>query len=128
MSALQQLKSRLADVNALHSALSMMEWDQQVLMPPGGAEARANHAGILSRMSHETFTDEKTGSLLDQASREVGDDSEDFYMLRVTKRDYGLATKIPASLVEEKSKLSAEGHEIWVKARTNNDFKSFAPT
>lgn len=128
MSALQDLKNRLADVNALHSALAMMEWDQQTFMPPGGAEARAHHAGILSRMAHETFTDEKTGILLDRAKAELnGSGSDDAAMVRVAKRDYDILTKLPSSLVEEKSKLAAEGHELWVQARKNSDFKSFAP-
>lgn len=125
MSALAELKSRMADVDALRSALGMMEWDQQVFMPPGGAEARAHHSGILSRMAHESFTDETTGTLIERAKGEALDENE-AAMLRVVQRDYGLATKIPASLVEEKSKLAAEAHEAWVAARKNNDFKSFA--
>jgi len=127
MSALNDLKSRLADVNALHSALAMMEWDQQTYMPHGGAEARAHHSGILSRMAHETFTDERTGTLLDRARAEAEPGTDDAALVRVTQRDYDLATKLPASLVEEKSKLAAEGHEIWVQARKNNDFPAFAP-
>lgn len=126
MSALAELKNRLADVNALQSALSMMEWDQQVFMPPGGAEARAHHSGILSRMAHESFTDERTGTLIEQAAAEASSEDERA-MLRVTKRDYDIATKIPASLVEEKSKLAAEAHEVWVAARKANDFARFAP-
>ncbi len=126
MSALADLRNRLADVDALKSALSMMEWDQQVFMPPGGAEARAHHSGILSRMAHEAFTDEATGTLIERAKGEAANEDE-VAMLRVAKRDYDMATKIPASLVEEKSKLAAEAHEAWVAARKNNDFKGFAP-
>ena len=126
MSALKELKDRLYDVNALHSASSMMEWDQQTYMPRGGAEARAEHLGILSRMSHETFTDERTGTLIDKAKSEASTEDEEA-MLRVVRRDYDLATKLPTSLVEEKSKLAAEAHEVWVEARKNNDFKTFQP-
>ncbi len=124
-SALETLKSRLADVNALHAALTMMDWDQQTYMPKGGATARAEHIGILSRMAHETFVADETRTALDASSPEAEDDEA---MLRVVRRDLDLATKLPTSLVEEKSRLSAIAHERWVEARAKSDFASFAPT
>ncbi len=122
---LQKLKNRLADLNALTAALSMMEWDQQVLMPPGGGEARAEHVGILSRMQHELFVDDETRKLVDLSAKEA--EGDDVAMLRVTKRNLDLATKIPTDLVAEKSRLSSLAHEQWVKARALNEFNSFAP-
>jgi carboxypeptidase Taq len=123
--ALETLKSRLADANALQAATAIMEWDQQTFMPRGGAEARAEHIGILSRMAHETFVSDETRRALDQATGEVQGDDE--AMLRVVRRDIDLRTKIPTALVEEKSRLGAVAHEAWVKARATNDFPSFAP-
>lgn len=119
------LKSRLEDVNALKSAIAMMDWDQQTYMPHGGAEARAEHVGILSKMAHSLFTAEETRTLLDKAN---ADDEDQAAMLRVTKRDFDLATKIPTKLVAEKTRLAAIAHEDWVKARAENDFKGFYPT
>lgn len=126
MSALETLKQRLADVNALHAATAMMEWDQQVLMPRGGAEARSAHLGTLSRMAHETFTSDETKRALEDANSEAS--GEDATLLRVVKRDLDLATKLPTALVEEKTRLAAIAHEQWVTARANNDFKGFADT
>jgi len=124
--ALQELKSRLADVNALHAAVSIMDWDQQTFMPSGGGNARAEHLGRLSRLLHELFTSEETQRLLEDAK--VGANGDDADMLRVVSRDLDLATKLPTDLVEEKSRLAAQAHEQWVAARANNDFESFAPT
>lgn len=123
--ALETLKSRLADVNALRAAGAMLDWDQQTFMPEGGAEARAQHSSILSRMAHETFVADETRRALDEASPESGDDE---LLLPVVRRDLDLATKIPVALVEEKTRLAAIAHEDWVKARAANDFASFAPT
>jgi carboxypeptidase Taq len=36
-----ELKRRLGEVVDLARAASLLEWDQQVLMPPGGAGLRA---------------------------------------------------------------------------------------
>ena len=125
-SALENLRSKTSDLDALHAALSMMEWDQQTFMPRGGAEARAEHVGLLSRMYHETLTSDELKRALELARSEAKSDDE-IAMLRVVQRDIDQATKIPTALVEEKSKLASQAHESWVIARANNDFPSFAP-
>ena len=101
-SALENLRSKTSDLDALHAALSMMEWDQQTFMPRGGAEARAEHVGLLSRMYHETLTSDELKRALELARSEAKSDDE-IAMLRVVQRDIDQATKIPTALVEEKS-------------------------
>lgn len=127
MSQVENLKKRFYDINALNSAISLMDWDQQTYMPKGGATARAQHVGILSRMSHELLVDDATQRLISAAASDASSD-DDQALIRVAKRQYDLATKIPVDLVEEKSILSSEAHEAWVEARKNSDFASFAPT
>jgi carboxypeptidase Taq len=123
-SSLDRLKDVLADVNALRSSVALLEWDQQTFMPHGGAEARAEHLGRLSKLAHETFTSEETQRL----ARESEGEGDDAAMLRVVQRDLDLATKLPTELVAEKTRLGAIAHEAWVKARAENDFAGFAPT
>lgn len=125
--SLSKLKTRLAEVNALNSAVAMMDWDQQTHMPKGGAKARAEHTGVLSRLSHELFVAGETQTWLDSAIKEVDPTTEDGNMLRVLRRDMDLRTKFPAELVEEKTRLTSQGHEEWVEARAANDFAKFAP-
>lgn len=121
----ETLKSRLADINALQAATAIMDWDQQTYMPRGGADARAEHLGILGRMAHETFTSDDTQKLVLDASP---DNEDEQAMLRVVKRQLDLATKIPTQLVEDKARLAAHAHEEWVKARAGNDFAGFIDT
>ena len=127
-SAVQALKERFYDIDALGAASAMMDWDQQCFMPHGAAEARSHHTSILGRMHHEAIVADETGRLIQDAANAVAPDSEEAALVRVTKRSYDLATKVPASLVAEKLRLAAIGHEVWVKARKDNDFKAFAPT
>lgn len=125
--SLSKLKTRLAEVNALNSAVAMMDWDQQTHMPKGGAKARAEHTGVLSRLGHELFVADETQTWLDLALKEVDPTTEDGNMLRVLRRDMDLRTKFPSELVEEKTRLTSQGHEEWVEARAANDFAKFAP-
>ncbi len=124
--ALRGLKDRLADVNALQAAAALMDWDHQCFMPSGGTPARAEHLGILTRMAHEAFVADETQRLL-QDSHGEAETNEDRAMLRVVQREMDQKTKIPASLVAEKTRLGSLAHEIWVKARQDKDFASFAP-
>lgn len=128
--ALERLKIRLNDAAYLSSAAALVGWEQQTYMPEGGAETRAGHLSTLARIEHEMFTSDETGRLLEDASKELngaGYDNADASLIRITKRDYDLRTKIPASLVAEINHHNAIGHNVWAKARANNDYKSFAP-
>jgi carboxypeptidase Taq len=77
-------------------------------------------------MRHELFTSDETRNLLEKAQGEAKSE-EEVAMIRVGKRDFDLATKLPSDLVAEKVKLGSDSQEVWVEARANNDFKSFAP-
>lgn len=126
MSAIEALKQRCYDLNAVRVAVSILDWDQQCYMPPKGASARAGQVSTLSRMAHEMLTSDETRKALEAAEAEAKS-QEDKALCRLVRRNYDQAVKFPASLVEEKTRLAAEGHEVWVQARKNNDFASFAP-
>ncbi len=127
----QQLVTHLGDIHNLNMATALLQWDQQTQMPPGGAEARAAQMATLTRIAHEMFTGDPTARLLEEASHELDGaayDSNEASMIRVVKQDYEDATKLPAEFVAEQTRVTALAHEVWAKARANNDFKSFQPT
>jgi carboxypeptidase Taq len=129
--ALANLKDRLEKVTSLAQINALLEWDMQVKMPPGGSEARARHMSVLSRLIHETFTADETGALLAAAEREANGlphDSNDASLLRVARHDYDRDCKLPSDLVAEITKATTLAHGVWVKARAENDFKSFVPS
>ncbi len=121
------LKERCYEINALESASHALEWDQQTCMPPGGAEARAEHLGILSRLAHEMLINDETRKLAEAAKTEVQPGSEEEAFVRVIERKIDLATKVPTKLVEEKSKLASKAQDVWIRAKKNSDFESFEP-
>ncbi len=124
-SALESLKSRLFDMNALRSAIAILQWDQQTYMPRGGGQARAEHMAALSKMHHEALLADETRRDLESAKDEA--DGDDAVMLRVFERDLDMATKLPTALVEEKTRLATLAHEKWAEARAKSDFASYAP-
>jgi carboxypeptidase Taq len=128
--ALEQLRSRLAQISDIGNAAALLSWDQQTYMPPAGAAARAEQIATLSKLSHELLTAGETGGLLGQAAREtegLGPDSDDAALVRVARRDYDKAVKLPADLVEEMARTRTVAQEVWAKARAQNDYPTFAP-
>lgn len=127
---LNELKTILAEISDIDNAAAIASWDQQAFMPPGGAESRGNVMATLGRLSHETFTSDKVGKLLDelQAYGESLDaDSDDARLIKVTRRDFEKATKIPTEMVEEKAQLTTLGNQAWQEARAKSDFSIFEP-
>ena len=66
-SPLTQLRQRLAEVSDLERAAMLLAWDQEVPMPPAGAEWRAQQRASIERLAHERFVDDEVGALLDAA-------------------------------------------------------------
>jgi carboxypeptidase Taq len=128
--ALSTLKERLAEVHDVSRAAGVLAWDQRVTMPPLGTEARAETLATLGRIAHERFVDDEVGRLLETLTplEESGPyDSDDASLVRVTRRDWEKARRVPATLREEMTREAARGHQAWVEARRSSDFESFLP-
>lgn len=120
------LKERLATISDLRGARSVLFWDQQTYMPEGGIGARAEQLATLSRIAHEMLVSEETGRLLDGAG-EQEPETEAHAILRIARRDYEKATRIPVRLVEETSRATALAEPAWARARAESDWAAFAP-
>ncbi|MEA3397005.1 MAG: carboxypeptidase M32 [Chloroflexota bacterium] len=125
-----QLQQYLYRSHDLQHAGAVLGWDQEVNMPPGGNNARAEQLATLSSLAHEMFTSAETGRLLEAAEVEVAAldyDSDDASLVRITRREYDKMTKIPTSLVAELSQATSKGFVAWRQAREDNDYPHFRP-
>jgi carboxypeptidase Taq len=122
-------KARLGVIADLEQAASLLSWDQQTYMPKGAAEARAQQLSTLAKLVHARVTDPEIRALLERL--EGGDNpagSDEAALLRVSRRGYDRASKLPSEFVEAFSRLRAQGHHIWAEARRESDFAHFKPT
>jgi carboxypeptidase Taq len=124
------LRDHLAPIEDLKAAAAVLAWDQETCMPDGGAEARAQQLSTLQSMAHEQFVTDETGELLDRAAEATADAApldDGAALVRVTRRDYERARRVPSSLVAELSQATSAAKQAWKKARTEDDFSLFAP-
>ncbi|MGV3617101.1 MAG: carboxypeptidase M32 [Fimbriimonas sp.] len=127
MTASDRLEALYRDVAALSAAQSLFGWDQMVLMPAGGAEARAAHMGVLKRMIHERMTSEEMLRALEDVEREEEPGSVQADAAAALRRDVDVLTKIPLELVERRARVTSEAYEVWKRARPDDDFARMAP-
>lgn len=126
----QELKTRLIEVNDISAAAGLLHWDQSTYMPSGGAAARARQMATLGRLSHEKFTDSAVGKLLDALEpyqKSLPYDSDEASLLRLTRRRYERAIKIPAKFTAEVTNHTSESYQVWTEARPANDFERVRP-
>ena len=125
---LNQLKEILGEVSDINHAGSVLSWDQQVNMPPGGGEARGQHLATLGKISHEKSTSDKVGRLLEDLKQEFeGSDSDDAALVRVAARNFDKTTRVPAEFVAEQAMVTTASFEAWVEAKRKSDFSIFRP-
>ncbi|HUM30734.1 MAG TPA: carboxypeptidase M32 [Thermoanaerobaculia bacterium] len=125
-----KLRSILATVADLRGATAVLTWDQETHMPEGGGFARASQLATLEKLGHDLFITDEVGELLDDLADLAKDPSDTSFpasLIRVTKRDYDKARKLPSSLVEAFSRATSEATQIWRKARSSGDYELFLP-
>ncbi len=126
----EELKNRLAEIVDLTRAGNLLDWDQQVVMPPGAAGLRAEELATLDRLTHERFTSDEIGRLLEDLrpyEESLDADSDEASLIRVARRDWEKARKVPSELRGQMAHSAAIGFPAWVEARKNSDFDAFLP-
>ncbi|HEU4971463.1 MAG TPA: hypothetical protein VFT35_06060, partial [Gaiellaceae bacterium] len=129
--ALPELKHRLARLTDLRRTEAVLAWDMQVFMPPGGTPTRAAQLGTLEELIHERVVDDRFGELFDELepyAESLPYDSDDACLIRVARRDWDRARRVPTELAVEFAEAAAESYEVWVRARENSDFAAFRPS
>ena len=125
-----ELKNRLAEIHDLRKAESILSWDQHVMMPPGGQDVRAEQLATLERVTHQMFTADEIGRLLEdlrEFEESLPYDSDEASLIRVTRIDYEKARRVPPDLTAEIARAAAAALPVWIEARKASDFALFLP-
>jgi carboxypeptidase Taq len=126
MEELRNISAELADMSNI---MSLLHWDQEVMMPVKSTQARANQLATLSSIMHRKIVSPKLEKLLAQA--EDGQDRLsviDRALVRVMRREHDQNSKLPESFVAEFSRLTSQSLPVWVEARRQSDFELFRPS
>ena len=122
----KQLEHRFHRIGLLREAVSMLQWDQSVVMPLGGAKARGAQIAELNVVIHELITDSCVGSLLEDLDisclgKWQAANVKEMY------RIWSYANAVPSPLIAAYSKACAKCEEAWRQARSSNSYKLVLP-
>ncbi len=128
--AYEALIRRSRELATLSSCSSLLGWDEQTYMPPGGAIHRGSQLALLAGLHHERATDPQIADLLTtvEGSTLVSDpDSAEAVNIREMRRGYDRRVRLPRSLIEELARTTSIAQSEWVTARAASDFARFRP-
>ena len=124
----QILEKTFYRLSQINHAIAMLGWDQQVMMPPGGNEARGLALAELQVMSTEIMQSPHLQEAMAVAESQSGD-LEDWQKanLREMISDIRTANAVPADLVEALAIATNECEHAWRSLRQENNWRDFEP-
>lgn len=125
MSAYDDLMAYQRETEALSAVMGRLGWDQETMMPRGAAPQRSEEMAALEGVLHARRTDARIGDWLTKAD---ATDEAGKAQLRLIKRSYERAQKVPADLAQALAKLTSASQGIWAQARSDEDVAAFLPT
>lgn len=126
----RRLLGILGRITDLRGAVSLLSWDQETHMPPGGGDARADQMATLETLAHEFLTSDEVADLLEELQEDSAGleyDSFEAAILRVTREDHVKARRIPSDLIEELSRATSRASQAWKKALGTSEYTVFRP-
>mmetsp|Transcript_28741 Transcript_28741/g.39724 ORF Transcript_28741/g.39724 Transcript_28741/m.39724 type:complete len:556 (-) Transcript_28741:269-1936(-) len=127
-----ELCTKLKEISALEGVEGLLNWDQQVMMPPGAAGCRAQQSATMAGVVHEKSCAPELGRLLALLSLAATEGEGELSLhqkavIRDASRNYTKTTALTKELAQRQAELTSTGFGAWVKAREENDFYQFAP-
>ncbi len=118
--------SRMNRIADLRYAAGLLQWDQETYLPPKGAEKRGQQIATLTEISHEMFTSNELGNLLEQLLEQDEFDAVQKRNIQLSREDFVRQQKIPADFVRRLSETVTRSFHSWMQARKANDFALFS--
>jgi carboxypeptidase Taq len=124
----QQFLVRAAELSDLESAVALVGWDQETMMPEQGVVGRAPLAATLAGLLHERLTAPALAEDLEALERGRSELGEiESAQVRELGRLHRRAKKVPGDLVRKVAETTSNATATWARARADKDFPSFAP-
>jgi carboxypeptidase Taq len=126
----EALLEKVYEVHDIGKALAVLGWDKETNMPKAGMKARIQQMTTLRRLSHNFFTSDAMGELIEAAAdklQEAAYDSNEASLIRYLRRSYAEARQLPPDFVRRASEVGGKAYPAWVEARENDDFGRFQP-
>ncbi|MBP6430785.1 MAG: carboxypeptidase M32 [Ferruginibacter sp.] len=118
-------KTTLQKIADIKYASAVLQWDQEIYLPPKGAEIRGQQIATLSEIAHEQFTHDNVGNLLKELVTKDYLNEGQKKNVQLSLEDYTKNKKLPSAFVRQMSEAVNKSFHAWIEARTQNNFRLF---
>ena len=116
-----KLEQKVKKIVNLEEAVEVLHWDQEVMMPEGGAKARSQQLSTISGLQHRLLQSDELSEIIESLDSKNLSEGE-AAVLREISREHERSKKVDSQLVEKISEQSSATLEKWKEAREKNDF------
>ncbi len=120
-----EYKTKMQKIADVKYASAVLQWDQETYLPPLGADMRGRQIATLSEISHQQFTDDKLGALLNELASKNDLNNNEQQNVLLTLEDYNRNKKLTPDFVRRMSETVNKSFHAWIKARKENSFAIF---
>jgi len=123
--AYAELMAYQRQTEALAKVAERLGWDQETMMPRGGAEQRGEEMAAIEGVLHARRTNPQIAQWL--ADADAVDEVAAAQLYHID-RAYRRAVKVPGDLAEALARLTSVAQGIWAGARAADKVADFLPT
>ena len=123
--AYDQLIAFQRQTEALSLVAERLGWDQETMMPRGAADQRGEEMAAMEGVLHARRSDPRIADWLEAADPA---DEDGKAQLRLIRRSFVRATKVPSDLAQKLAQVTSVAQGIWAEARANDRVSDFLPT
>ena len=123
----EQYRDKIQRIADVRYAAAVLQWDQETYLPAKGNDARARQLATLNELTHQLFSDEGFGKLLNNLNALGTLDEKQKRNVTLTLEDYNKQKKYSGEFVRLMSETVSRCFYSWIEARKQNDFKVFEP-
>jgi carboxypeptidase Taq len=123
----QRLRSQIADLRGLETAISLLGWDEETYLPEGARAGRGEQLATLESLRHRLLSADALGDLIEEVDAQTQDGSLLRAELARLRRLRRIALALPDDLV--RAFANARSHTLarWEQARKEDDYAIYAP-
>ncbi len=125
MSNYQQFVQKAQKIADIYFASAVLQWDQEVYMPPKGAERRAQQLATLSGLAHAEIVNEDFGALMNNLlQKDLTENQHKNVSLMLEQ--FEKKKKLPTEFVEKQSIAISKAFNAWQTAKKESNFSLFS--
>jgi len=110
----------------LDRTISLLEWDEEVMLLAGGRLQRGEQIATLEGLRHAILTSDRLGDLMQEMALRGEGDGDLARELHLLQRERTRAISIPEDLVRSLANAKSQALAAWEEARARDEFEVFA--